>query len=176
MTDRAPDDPRILGTFDLEDGVGIVRIEDRLDAAVDDVWSAITDPARLARWYGDVEGSLRLGGEFRAKVHMSGWEGTGRITECDPPHRLATVSKEPDDPTEAVHTVTLARDGDQTVVVYENRSVPVDLLWAYGVGEQLHVEDLAGHLAGRERDASKSRWDALEPTYREAAEKIGPQR
>jgi uncharacterized protein YndB with AHSA1/START domain len=176
MTSSAPDDPRILGTFGVEHGVGIVRIEDRLDAAVDDVWSAITDPARLARWYGDVEGDLRLGGEFRAHVHMSGWHGTGRITECEPPHRLATLSKEPEDPTEDLHTVTLTADGDQTIVVYENRSVPVDLLWAYGVGEQLHVEDLAGHLAGRERDASKSRWDELEPAYRESAEKLGPQR
>ena len=25
----------------------------------------LTDPARLARWYGEVEGDLRLGGEFR---------------------------------------------------------------------------------------------------------------
>lgn len=54
--------------------------------------------------------------------------------------------------------------------------MPVDLLWAYGIGEQLHVEDLAGHLAGRERDASESRWDELEPAYRESAEKISPQR
>lgn len=176
MTSSAPADPSILGTFRVEHGVGIVRIEDRLDAAVDDVWSAITDPARLARWYGDVEGDLRLGGEFQANVHMSGWQGTGRITECDPPRRLATVSKEPEDSTEGLHTVTLAADGAQTIVVYENCSVPVDLLWAYGVGEQLHVEDLAGYLAGRERDASKGRWDELEPRYREAAEKIGPQR
>lgn len=170
----APESQRILGTLRVADGVGVVRIEDRLDAAIEEVWSALTDPSRLAQWYGDVEGDLRAGGEFRAHVHASGWEGTGRITECEPLHRFATVSQEAGQP-EARHTVTLTPDGDGTVIVYENLTVPVDLLWAYGVGEQIHVEDLSEHLAGRERNP-ESRWDELEPAYRGIAEKIGPQR
>src|SRR5437016_2254539 len=34
-------------------GVGIVRVEDRSDSDIDDVWSALTDPRRLARWMGE---------------------------------------------------------------------------------------------------------------------------
>jgi uncharacterized protein YndB with AHSA1/START domain len=170
MTSNAPAGPRILGTLRSENGVGVVRIEDRLDAPIDEVWSALTDPARLAQWYGEVEGDLRLGGEFRSHVFASDWEGTGRITTCEPPHRLATVSSEPGRP-ESIHEVTLTADGDQTVIVYENLSVPPDLLWAYGAGEQIHVEDLGAHLAGRER-ADESRWDELEPAYRELAAKL----
>ena len=34
------------------------------------------DPLRLARWLGEVEGDLRLGGEYRARFFASGWEGT----------------------------------------------------------------------------------------------------
>ena len=56
---------RILGSMRSADGTGVVRIEDRFDTNVDDLWSALTDPRRLARWIGDVEGDLRLGGEFR---------------------------------------------------------------------------------------------------------------
>ena len=171
MTSNASESQGILSTLRVADGVGVVRIEDRLHAAIDEVWSALTDPSRLAQWYGDVDGDLRAGGEFRAHVHASGWEGTGRITECEPPHRFATVSQEPGRP-EALHTVTLAPDGDRTIIVYENLSVPVNLLWAYGVGEQIHVEDLGEHLAGRERNAD-SRWAELEPAYREAAAKLG---
>jgi len=37
-------------------------MEDRLDTGIADVWPALTDPSRLARWYGDVEGDLRPGG------------------------------------------------------------------------------------------------------------------
>ena len=170
MTSNAPEGRRILGTLRSENGVGVVRIEDSLDAAVGEVWSAVTDPTRLAQWYGEVEGDLRAGGEFRLRVFASGWEGTGRITECEPPHRFA-VSREHGRP-ESVHEVTLTAAGDQTVIVYENLTVPPDLLWAYGVGEQIHVEDLGAHLAGRER-AHESRWQELEPAYRELAAKVG---
>jgi uncharacterized protein YndB with AHSA1/START domain len=170
VTSNAPEGQRVLGTLRSENGVGIVRIEDRFDATIDEVWSALTDRKRLAHWWGEVEGDLRAGGEYRARVFASGWEGTGRITDCEPPRRFATVSSEPGR-NESVHKVTLTEDGDQTVIVYENLSVPPDLLWAYGVGEQIHVEDLGAHLAGRER-ADESRWDELEPAYRELAAKV----
>ena len=46
----------------------------------------------------------------------------------------------------------------------------LDLLSAYGAGGQLHVEDLADDLAGRERrDDTKARWDALHPAYLDLA-------
>lgn len=167
--------PRTLGTFRSENSLGIVRIEDRLDAGIDEVWSALTEPERLARWYGEVGGDLRAGGEFHSRVFASGWEGNGRITECDPPRRLAFVSWEEGRPEHALE-VTLTSEGDRTLIVYENHGVPLDLLFAYGAGEQIHVEDLGAHLAGRERDADEARWAALESAYRGPAEKISPQR
>src|SRR4051794_30718774 len=74
----------ILGSLGSAGGFGIVRIEDRFDTDIDDVWSALTEPERLARWYGEIEGELRLRGAFRARLHASGWEGTGRVEECEP--------------------------------------------------------------------------------------------
>jgi uncharacterized protein YndB with AHSA1/START domain len=68
MTSNAPASGRILGTLRSADGKGVVRIEDRYDTDIDDLWSAITDPARLARWHGQVEGDLRPGGEFRIRA------------------------------------------------------------------------------------------------------------
>ena len=47
--------------------------------------------------------------------------------------------------------------------------MPLDLLAAYGAGMQIHVEDLAAHLAGRERRDAEARWDELLPAYRELA-------
>jgi DNA-binding transcriptional ArsR family regulator len=49
---------------------------DRCDTDIEDLWSALTEPPRLARWIGEIEGDLRHGGEFRARF-TSGWEGTG---------------------------------------------------------------------------------------------------
>ncbi|HET9118543.1 MAG TPA: SRPBCC domain-containing protein [Pseudonocardiaceae bacterium] len=110
---------RILGSLGSADGKGVVRMEDRFDTDIDDVWSALTDPSRLARWYGEVQGDLRLGGEFRVRVLASGWEGTGRVEACEPPRRLVVTGKEPDQPGGDVSEVTLATDGDQTILVLD---------------------------------------------------------
>ena len=85
MTSNARAGDRILGSLRSAEGKGIVRMEDRFDTDIDDVWSALTDPSRLARWYGDFEGDLRLGGQFRARLFASGWEGTGRVDAFEPP-------------------------------------------------------------------------------------------
>ena len=118
--------------------------------AIDDLWSALTDPRRLARWIGEVEGDLRLGGEFSFSFFATGSEGTGRVEACEPPRRLL-VTMALDQPDEDVIEATLAADGDQTILVWEERGMPVDQLAGYGAGVQIHVEDLAAYLAGRER-------------------------
>jgi uncharacterized protein YndB with AHSA1/START domain len=163
---------RILGSLRSVEGKGVVRMEDRFDTDIDDLWSALTDPRRLASWLGEVEGDLRLGGEFRARFFASGWEGTGRVEECEPPHRLLVLTKdadEPDAPYEHVIAGTLNADGNQTILVWEEREIPVDLLAAYGAGIQVHVEDLAAYLAGRERCDAAARFEELFPAYNELA-------
>ena len=70
---------RILGALRSRDGTGVVTVQDRFDTDIDDLWSAITDPSRLARWYGEVEGDLRIGGDLRVRVFSSGWEGARRV-------------------------------------------------------------------------------------------------
>lgn len=49
-------------------------MEDRDDAGVNELSSAVTDPRRLTRWIAEVEGDLRVGGRIRAHF-TSGWEG-----------------------------------------------------------------------------------------------------
>jgi hypothetical protein len=51
--------------------------------------------------------------------------------------------------------------------------MPVDLLAAYGAGVQIHVEDLAAHLGGRERGEASTRWNELQPAYAELAASVG---
>ena len=76
-------------------------------------------------------------------------------------------------PDEQVIEVTLTADGDQTILVWEERGMPLDLLAAYGAGIQVHVEDLAAHLAGRERCDADTRWDELLPAYQDLAASVG---
>jgi uncharacterized protein YndB with AHSA1/START domain len=173
MTGSARAGTRILGSLRSAGGKGVVRIEDRYDTDIDDLWSALTDPRRLARWMGEVAGDLQRGGEFRARFFASGWEGTGRVEACEPPRRLLLLTMEPGQPDEHVIEVTLAADGDQTILVWEERGMPVNLLAAYGAGIQVHVEDLAAHLAGRERCDADARWHELQPAYQDLAANVG---
>src|SRR5262245_57964662 len=172
MTSNVRTGDRILGSLRSAGGVGIIRMEDRLDTGIDELWAALTDPQRLARWYGEVEGELRVGGRFSARVHASGWDGTGRVEECEPPRRFLVVSRDPDEPNEDSTEVTLTGEGGQTKLLVEQRGLPLDLIWAYGAGLQIHVEDLAAYIGGRERVDAKTRFAELEPAYRDLAAKI----
>jgi uncharacterized protein YndB with AHSA1/START domain len=172
MTSSKRGTSRILGTLRAVDGKGVVRMEDRFDTDIDDLWSALTDPRRLALWLGEVEGDLRLGGAFRAHFFASGWEGTGRVQTCEPPQRLLVLTKESGESDEHAIEAMLTADGDQTILVIEERGMPLDHLAGYGAGVQIHVEDLAAHIAGRERVAA-DRWKELMPAYQDLAAKVG---
>ncbi len=146
-------------------------MEDRFDTNIDDLWSALTDPGRLAHWLGEVEGDLRLGGEFRFRFFASGSEGTGRVEACEPSRRLL-LTMALGQPDEDVIEATLTADGGQTILVWEERGMPLDLLAAYGAGVQIHVEDLAAYLAGRDRVDAAARWDELQSAYQHLAANV----
>lgn len=163
----------ILGRLWEADGSGVVHIEDRYDTGIDDLWSAITTPERIARWYGTVEGDLRPGGTFRVRIEPADIDGTGRIEECDPPRRLVVSSRETEvsarkggaEPFDQTIEATLTTDGDQTLLTLEVRGLPLQKLAAYGAGWQMHAEGLADYLAGRAPRDAGPRWGELVPAY-----------
>ena len=164
----------IEGTLHSVDGQGIVRMKSRYATDIDDLWSALTDPERLARWYGKVEGDLTLGGEFTAIVAASGWNGRGRVEVCDPPRKLeVTMWEQGGDEGTVVAELTSDGDTDWTILAIERRGIALDLAWAYGAGWQEHLEDLAAHLARQETPdwstRGDTRFDELVPLYREMA-------
>jgi uncharacterized protein YndB with AHSA1/START domain len=164
-----PKPARIVGSVRrLENGKGAVRMEDLYDTGIADLWSAVTDPRRLARWVAEVDGDLRPDGRIQARF-TSGWEGPGRIDVCAAPTRLL-VTMAPGTSEETVIEATLAAAGDRTRLVVEERGLPVDKLAAHGAGWQAHVEDLTAHLEGREAADWRERWAALAPTYRDLAD------
>jgi uncharacterized protein YndB with AHSA1/START domain len=159
----------IVGTLRAADDSGVVRLEARFSADEDDVWSALTDPRRLAQWLGDLEGDLRPGGKVRAHFVATGWEGTLRVEACDRAERLLITTTSAGEP-ECVIEVTLAVEGEQTRAVFEDRGLPLGQIAAYGAGDQVLVEDLAAHLVGLDRCDARARWQELHPRYQELAE------
>lgn len=67
-----------------------LTIERTFRASIDDVWASLTEPDRIARWYGDVEGELLPG--HTIMITMTAEDGApaepARIVECDPPRRF----------------------------------------------------------------------------------------
>ena len=158
---------RINGTMRAENGKGTVRMESVYDTDVADLWSALTDPTRLALWIAEIAGDLRPGGQFHARF-TSGWVGPGRVDVCETNrHLVATMS--PGSANETVIEATLTDEYGKSRLVIEERGLPLEELAVHGAGWQAHVEDLASHLAGGEPRSWVDRWTELTPRYRELA-------
>ncbi len=170
-TDETVRPTRILGTLGSADGRGVVRIEDRHDVGIDDLWSALTDPGQLAGWYGQVDGELRPGGDHRAD--LGHWVGTGRVEDCERPERFRVRLRHDGAEDWTVVAATLTPRTDGTALVVEVRGLPLDLIAAYGVGWQIHAENLAAHLAGRGLVDNEARFTELTPAYQELAAALG---
>ena len=83
------------GRIEQHDG-GHVLVQTReFRAPVEDVWAAVTEPERLARWIGTWTGDPAAGSvAFRMLFEGEGHEAeTMEIRVCEPPHRLHLTSR-----------------------------------------------------------------------------------
>lgn len=114
------------------------------EAAVPDVWSALTDPERLARWFTPVSGDLRPGGAFAVQGNAE-----GEIRGCEPPHRLVVTWGGP----VSIVEVRLSERGGGTLLELEH-TVPVEFVGSgagalyVGPGWDVAVLGLVGFLRG----------------------------
>ncbi len=92
-----------------------VRLERRYPSDVEEVWDALTDPERIARWFLPVSGDLRVGGRFATEGNAD-----GEIRVCDRPSRLVLTWGGPD----SVVTLQLTPDGTDATVLALEHTVP----------------------------------------------------
>ena len=146
---------RELGEMPVAGGAGRSLLLRRVyDAAIEDVWDACTDPGRLARWLGVVEGDFRLGGTFQLKDNAA-----GEILRCEQP-RLLKVTWEFGGGMKTEVEVRLASTGDGLTTFELEHSSPAEIVDALvreygpggtigvGGGWDLTVLGLDLHLAG----------------------------
>jgi uncharacterized protein YndB with AHSA1/START domain len=113
------------------------RIEQtiRIDAPPERVWAYLTDPAKLARWWGRAEADPRPGGTLR--VAMEGGPDpvmSGEFVELEPYERLVfTFGWEPAPgvpdiaPGGSVVEIELRPDGAGTIVTLRHSGLPATL-------------------------------------------------
>ena len=158
---------KLMGTLRrIDETKGAVRVEDVYDTDIEDLWDACTNPERLPRWIATVPGDLRQGEEFDASF-TSGFEGRCRIEVCERPHRLLVTTWDRETGDASTMEAKLEGSADGTRLVIEESGVPVEHLAGYGAGWQVHAEDLAGHVAGEDRDEDPARWRDMAAHYRE---------
>jgi uncharacterized protein YndB with AHSA1/START domain len=159
----------VRGTLGAEGGRSVIRIELVVPAASGEVWDAVTQPHRLAAWYGTVEGDLRGGGTYHAVLFPSGWDGAGRVLECEPGRRFLVESAEPGHEPATDELELEPVSADATRVVLTKHGPPLEMIAAYGTGTQLHLENLRAYLAGLGPVDPDPYWTALLPEYERLA-------
>ncbi|MGW0231605.1 SRPBCC family protein [Actinopolymorpha singaporensis] len=145
-----------LGRVVPEDGEGAgVGLEFRrtYPDPVEEVWAAVTESERSARWIGTWTG--RPGIASTVEFTMTGEDGAGpepvTILECDPPHRLVVDWSVPGEPRWRVE-VTLTPDdpeGTGTSLLFVHRLPTAAGVTDVAAGWHYYLDRLAAALAGR---------------------------
>ncbi len=153
----------------LRDADGVrLRFERTYAAGVDDVWSALTDPDRCARWIGRWSGDPAT-----VQLVMADEEDAGpqqvRIEACEPPHRLAVTTGSADGPWPL--EVTLVEQGAGTLLTFVHHlAEPYDAS-SIGPGWQYYLDRLGAVLTGEQVPADLDEYHpALADAYAVPAE------
>ena len=111
-----------LGAFERRDDHIDVRFERRYPRPVETVWSALTDPARLADWMGVSRVEPRVGGRFDMMIDGP-HPMTGRVLVWEPPQVLELSWSNMHAP-DSVVRYELTRDGAGTLLVFTHKGMP----------------------------------------------------
>ncbi|MFD6066605.1 SRPBCC family protein [Amycolatopsis lurida] len=133
---------------------------------IEDVWSALTEAERTARWIGTWTGEAGVGNTIM--LSMTAEEGSepgpAVIRECDPPKRLVMDLHNTGEPTWRVE-LTLTPRGDGTVLDFVHRMPKPD--WDtsdIAKGWHFYLDRLGASLAGE----PVPEWDTYTPPSLEA--------
>jgi uncharacterized protein YndB with AHSA1/START domain len=151
------------GTVTNFDESATVRFERILDATIDAVWKALTDPKDIAVWLAPARLDRHTGGAVDIDFGDNG-KVAGAITEIESPHTLEytwTFTGEPD----SVLRFELTTDGAKTRLVLEHRLLPPDQAVGYGAGWHAHLDMLESHITNGESVDWDERFNGVLGTY-----------
>jgi uncharacterized protein YndB with AHSA1/START domain len=149
------------GTVTTEDD-GRQRLEFRRSwpDPIDDVWAALTEPDRLARWIGIYEGERGPGGTGTFAMTHEGGEPSGQpttIVECDPPRRLVVEWAQSDASAMRVDLDLWQEDGRTVLRFVQFWPAGADVVdWV--MGWHWYLDKLSAEIDG---GAQPTDWDAF---------------
>jgi len=163
-----------FGTISIDGPEVSVRFERWYDASLTELWGALTDPGRMARWLGaEVAIEARAGGAVRLR-----WDGSdemnGVITAFEPGRLLEYSWNEVALGVESQVRFELRAEGSGTVLILAHTRVPAAQAPGFGAGWHGHLDALAAALAGQPADPHQ-RYREFRPQYAALAGKAGAQ-
>ena len=134
----------------------------RFTAKIEAVWRAITEPAELSEWLGDVEFEPREGSEIR--ICFEGDDTvSGRVRSFEAPHVFEfSWSDRSDDENPSIVRFELETDGDETVLTLCHSRQGRRSAGGTAPGWHAHLDVLEGFLVG-----DPVKWDACYAVVRE---------
>lgn len=143
----------VLLTGDDHSALRYVR---RLDTTVEDMWHALTDPARLAEWFTPTTIEPRLGGRVHVDFGADG-SSVGEVVAWDPPRLLEYTWNHRGETGSRVRW-EIAADGDGVLLTLTHTRMPTMSATGYGAGWHDYLDRLAGQTAA-------DNWERLMPAY-----------
>lgn len=140
---------RSVGTRAFDDQEAqLVAVERTINAPIEQVWQALTKPARLPRWFLPIDGQLELGGRFALAGNAS-----GKILRCDAPLRFEVTWEFGEDRSRVKVELTDQGETSTRIRLEHLGHVAAEFANTYGpgaggVGWDLTLMGLAEHLAG----------------------------
>jgi uncharacterized protein YndB with AHSA1/START domain len=150
-----------LGTVAPDGERRRLRFERFYDAPPEELWSALTEPERLARWLapGEIGETVRL--EFEDDNVV-----TGRVLAFEPPRVLEYEWHYPGEDESVVRFELSPAESGGTVLVLEHRLLNEAQSIGYAAGWHAHLDVLDGAPSWNER------FEELLPRYSEASASI----
>jgi uncharacterized protein YndB with AHSA1/START domain len=151
------------------DGQHVLVQTREFKAPIEDVWAAVTESDRLARWIGSWEGDPRSGSvQFRMLFEEGQGTETMRIRVCDPPHRLH-VTSETDDEAWLLDVDLTHADGVTTLTLSQP-GVTAEQAAGVGPGWEYYLDRLVDAETGADpaqRDFERDYYPAMSAYYTE---------
>ena len=157
----------LMGVLHADPSTASVRFERHYATDIADLWSALTAPERVARWFAPVTGEFRVGGTV--DVHFDDHDNVYEVRTCEPPSVLVVHWVHDDGRSLVRAQLTATPDGSRLVL--DHTGLTAEKVPGYGAGWHWHLDALGAVLAGEE-PGSWSTFDDLLVSYRKEAEAL----
>jgi uncharacterized protein YndB with AHSA1/START domain len=157
------------GAIEQRDGQHVLVQKREFHAPIEDVWAAVTEPDRLARWIGTWEGDPASGSvHFRMLFEGDHPGETMTIRVCEPPHRLHMTSQFGDQVW--LLELDLTHAGGVTTLTFSQPGVTAEQVGDVGPGWDYYLDRLVDVETGADpaqRDFERDYYPATSAHYTE---------